>query len=61
MKPTKKGKLCLSCQKRPAAELGFCPECRAHLILSPTADVIDPRTGQSWPWVNLPSSPRTTA
>jgi hypothetical protein len=60
MKATKKGKVCLACRKRPAAELGFCAECQSRLTLSSrTGEVIDPRSGQAWPVLDL-ISPRTT-
>jgi hypothetical protein len=61
MKATTQGKVCLTCRKRPAAELGFCGECRSHLILGiKTGEVIDPRTGRAWPVLDLITSPRTT-
>jgi hypothetical protein len=64
MKATKKGKVCLACRKRPAKDhdevVGFCGRCWPHLILSSrTAEVIDPRSGQAWPVLDL-ISPRTT-
>jgi hypothetical protein len=66
MKPTKKGKVCLACRKRPMTSdgeiVGFCSRCRHHLILGgyTETEVIDPRSGQAWLLAELITSPRTT-